>query len=67
MVALEKLRCFSVHFTVSTVIFTVSAANIAVHIVKCTGTHRNFSSATMNYPSAVSFLHELTEFLFQGL
>ena len=24
---------------------------ITVHAVKCTGTHRNFSSATMNYPS----------------
>ena len=35
------------------VIFTVSAAKITVYIVKCTGTHRNFSSATMNYPNAI--------------
>ena len=41
MVALEKLQCIPVHFTV--------AAKITVHTVKCTGTRCNFSSATMNY------------------
>ena len=29
------------------------AAKITVHTVKCTGTHCNFSNATMNYPNAV--------------
>ena len=28
------------------------AAKITVHTVKCTGTHCNSSSATMNYPNA---------------
>ena len=37
--------CFSIFYGV--------AAKITVHTVKYTGTHRNFSSATMNYPSAV--------------
>ena len=41
------------HFTVSTVISTVSAVKITVHTVQCTGTHRNFSSATMSYLSTV--------------
>ena len=39
--------------TVCYSIFYVVAAKITVHTVKCTGTHRNFSSATMNYPSAI--------------
>ena len=34
------------------VIFTLSLAKITVNTTKCTGTHRNFSSATMNYPNA---------------
>ena len=29
------------------------AAKTTVHTLKCTGTHCNFSSATMNYPNAV--------------
>ena len=33
------------------VLFTELAAKITVHTVKCTVTHRNFSSATMNYSS----------------
>ena len=51
MVALEKLRCVSVHFTVCTVIFFAEIVKITVHTVKCFGTHRNFSNATMNSPS----------------
>ena len=30
-----------------------ATVKITVHTVKCTGTHRNFSSATMNYSNAV--------------
>ena len=65
MVALKKLRYVPVHFTVSTVIFTLSAAKTTVHTVKCTGTHLNFSRAIMNYPSAVFSVYILkipTEF-----
>ena len=50
---LEKLRCAPLHFTVWTVIFTLSVAKITVHTVKCTGAHRNFLSATSNYSNAV--------------
>ena len=57
MVTLEKLRCVPVHFTVRTLIVTVPAANITVYTRKCTETHRNFSSVTMNYPSAVFPVH----------
>ena len=42
----EKLRCAPVHFTVWTIIFTVSVAKITIHTIKCTGAHRNFSSST---------------------
>ena len=34
-------------------IFNVMAVKITVHTLKCAGTHRNFSSATMNYTNAV--------------
>ena len=53
MVVLEKLRCVPVHFTVWTVIFAAATVKITVHTVKCTETHRNISSAIINYPSAV--------------
>ena len=37
--------------------FTVLAAKITVQTVKCTGTHRNFFSVTVNYPSAIFSVH----------
>ena len=47
MVALEKIIvCFSTFYGV--------AVKITVDIVKCTGTHCNFSSATMNYPNVTT-------------
>ena len=51
--------CVGVIFTVRSsnfyinVIFTVSVSRITVHTVKCTGTHRNFSTANVNDPNAV--------------
>ena len=57
MVVLAKLRCVPVDFAVWTAIFTVLAAKITAHIVKCTETQRNFSSTTINYPSAVSSVY----------
>ena len=44
-----------------TIIFIVSAAKITVHNVKCTETYLNFFSATVNYPSAVFSLQELSD------
>ena len=38
-------------FNIQTVIFAADTVKITVHNVKCTGRHRNFSSATMNFPS----------------
>ena len=40
--------------------FTADTVTITVHIVKYTGTNRNFSNATMNYPSAVFFCVGIT-------
>ena len=37
--------------TVCSSTFYGVAAKITVHTVKCNGTHCNFSSATLNYPS----------------
>ena len=47
-----KITVHSSYFYIN-VVFTVSVARIIVHTIKCPGTHRNFSSATMNYPNAV--------------
>ena len=49
MVQNIKITVHSSNFYIN-VIFTVSAAQMTVHTIKCTGTHRKFSSATMNYP-----------------
>ena len=51
-----KITLHSSNFYIN-LIFTVSVAKIIVHTVKCTGTHRNFPSATMNYPSAFSSMY----------
>ena len=56
MVQNIKITVHSSNFYIN-LIFNVPAAKITIHTVKCTGTHRNFSSATMNYPSAVFSVH----------
>ena len=63
MVQNIKITVHSSNFYIN-VIFTVSIAEITVHSVKCTGTHRNFSSATANYPNIVfSVQHNRREWL----
>ena len=57
MVALEKLRCLTANFTVLKVFFIMPAEKTTFHTAKCTGTDRNFSSATINYLSAVFSVH----------
>ena len=52
--ALDKLRCAPVHFTVWKVIFDTESLKITVHTVKCTGAHRNFSSATGYYSNVTT-------------
>ena len=59
MAALNKLWYVPLHFTVWTVIFTVLVTKITVYTMKCPGTHRNFSIATMKYPSAVFSVYEV--------
>ena len=63
MMALEKLRCVPVHLTVWTVVFAADRVKITVDTVKCTGTYRNFFSATINYPSAAFSMYNIFTFI----
>ena len=57
VVALGKLRCFPLHFTVWTIIFAADTVKISVHTVIFLVPPWIYPTVTMNYPSAVFFVY----------